>query len=178
MKAKKLMHFCMVALMTSMLFSCNGCEDDAYGPEGVAYSVSLNFRDNTGADLVAGLMDHSDYYILNICPEGTRYPEIHKDKFSIYLSGSGYYVMDHTFFNGMEAVPEKITYQIASQNLFGDGETHLLTISWIIPDEMIHNRHYARCVHVELDGHEVTDYSYEDTQYHDKVNKINIKLQR
>ena len=103
MKAKRLMHFCMVALMTSMLFSCNGCEDDAYGPEGVAYSVSLNFRDNTGADLVAGLKDHPDSYILNICPEGTRYPEIHKDKFSIYQSGSGYYVMDHTFFNGMEA---------------------------------------------------------------------------
>ena len=172
------MHFCMVALMTSMLFSCNGCEDDPYGPEGVAYSVSLNFRDNTGADLVAGLKDHPDSYILNICPEGTRYPEIHKDKFSIYQLGSGYYVMDHTFFNGMEAVPEKITYQIASQDLFGDGETHLLTTSWIIPDEMIHNRHHARCVHVELDGHEVTDYSYEDTQYHDKVNKINIKLQR
>lgn len=178
MKTKRIIHFCMVALMTSMLFSCNGCEDDAYGPEGVAYSVSLNFRDNTGADLVAGLKDHPDSYILSICPEGTRYPEIHKDKFSIYQSESGYYVMDHTFFNGMEAVPEKITYQIASQDLFGDGGTHLLTTSWIIPDEMIHNRHHARCVHVELDGHEVTDYSYEDTQYHDKVNKINIKLQR
>ena len=177
MKAKRLMHFCMMVLMASMMISCNGCKDDAYGPEAVT-SVSLCFIDSTGKDLVAGLKDNPDSCKLYICPEGTRYPEIHKDKFSIYQSGSGYYVMDHTFFNGMEAVPEKITYQIASQDLFGDGETHLLTTSWIIPDEMIHNRHHARCVHVELDGHEVTDYSYEDTQYHDKVNKINIKLQR
>ena len=166
----------MVALMTSMLFSCNGCEDDAYGPEGVAYSVSLNFRDSTGADLVAGLMDHPDYYILNICPEGTRYPEIHKDKFSIYQSGNGDYVMDHTFFNGMEAVPEKITYQIASHDLFGDEETHLLTISWIIPDEMIHNKHYARCAHIKFDGSDVTDLSYEDTKFGEKTNYIKVIL--
>jgi len=56
MKTKRIIHFCMVALMTSMLFSCNGCEDDAYGPEAVTYSVSLCFIDSTGKDLVAGLI--------------------------------------------------------------------------------------------------------------------------
>ena len=45
MKAKRLMHFCMVALMASMMISCNGCKDDAYGPEAVTYSVSLCFID-------------------------------------------------------------------------------------------------------------------------------------
>lgn len=38
MKTKGIMHFCMVVLMTSILFSCNGCEDDANGPEITDYS--------------------------------------------------------------------------------------------------------------------------------------------
>ena len=41
MKAKRLMHFCMVALMASMMISCNGCKDDAYGPEAVTGSRTI-----------------------------------------------------------------------------------------------------------------------------------------
>lgn len=165
-----------MVLMASMMISCNGCKDDAYGPEAVTYSVSLCFIDSTGKDLVAGIKENSDSCKLYICPEGIKYPEIYKEKFSIYLSENGYWVMNNTFFKGMNEIPEKITYQIVCHYLFGDEGTHLLTISWIIPDEKIHNRHYARCAHINIDNCEVTDFSYEDTKYGEKTNCINVVL--
>lgn len=176
MKAKRLMHFCMVALMASMMISCNGCKDDAYGPEAVTYSVSLCFIDSTGKDLVAGLKDNPDSCKLYICPEGIKYPEIYKENFSFDLSANGYWVMENSFFKGMDETPDRFTYQIVSHYLFGDDEAHLLAISWTIPDDMIHNRHFARCAHIKFDGSDVTDFSYEDTKFGEKTNYIKVIL--
>ena len=84
--------------------------------------------------------------------------------------------MDNAFFKGIDEIPERFTYQIVSHYLFGDDETHQLTISWTIPDEMIHNRHFARCAHIKFDGSDVTDFSYEDTKFGEKTNYIKVIL--
>ena len=84
--------------------------------------------------------------------------------------------MDNSFFKGMDEASDRFTYQIVSHYLFGDDETHLLTISWTIPDEMIHNRHFARCAHIKFDGSDVTDFSYEDTKFGEKTNYIKVIL--
>lgn len=175
---KRLTHALMVGMLTLMLFSCDGCNDDPWlESEDTYYSLCLRFEDAEGNSFMDSIPiiqtplgasregffkeiqvdeNTNKFEFRSARCNGNPNPKLYTCK--LYLDrtdGDEWRLYNNDVMSTGPYCRDTLIYELKFPALFGDDDAHRMVAYWTVPTNKFQNKHYAVCNYIELDGREL-----------------------